>query len=270
MVSAAVVNRLFAGSPGRNRRRPDFGSLGPALHLAGIAVLTLVLASSGAFDSDRLPWARRMLMFGIVSTLLIAQASLLADTARRLAGAGRLRRSAAAALALAGTVLLMTLEIHALKWTPFVPYPPDPLLEFAFFLTPLVASVGGLVLGLKWVGEPAVRPGRRAAAPAPVREPTGGAEPVVRGDVVRVQAVDHYLHVWTPDRTSLVRGRMRDALDLLSTRPGVQPHRSWWVAASEIERMEARGRDHSLVLRDGTRVPVARARMADVRRFLNG
>ena len=122
------------------------------LHLGGIAALTLVLVTSGAFDSDNLPLARRLLMFGVISALLVAQASVIADVARRYSGSSLIETAAAAVFALATTLLLMTIEVHMLKATVVVPYEPDPLPDFALFLAPFVIPVGALVLCLKWSG----------------------------------------------------------------------------------------------------------------------
>ena len=271
MLSAAVVSRPF---PALRRPDPAFGPRGVAvlLHLAGVAALTLVLASSGAFDSDRLPLARRMLMFAVVSALLIGQASLLAGPARRLAGARASRRIVAFVAALAATLLLMTVEIDLLKATPLIPYARDPLPAFALFLAPFVGPVAAVVLGLRWMdaergrrAAPSPRSGGAAHAPGPAAAPDAAVSPVLR-----IQAVDHYLEVWSEGRQRLLRGPMSEVVRRLPPGSGVQPHRSWWIARSEILRMERRGRDHRLVLRDGLRVPVARGRVADVRRFLEG
>ncbi len=263
MVSDAVVSRPFA-APRRPRAASGPGRVATLLHLAAVAALTLVLASSGAFDSDRLALPHRMLMFAVVSALLIGQASLLAGLARGLSGTGRPGKVAAVAAAVAATLLLMTVEIDLLKLTPLAPYDRDPLPGFALFLAPFVAPVAALVIGLRWIERrgPTAPPAPVPAAPAP--EPTAAAACPVR----RIHAVDHYLEVWSEGRRRLLRGSMTEAVRRMPAASGVQPHRSWWIARSEIVRMERRGRDHRLVLSDGQRVPVARARLAEVRRFL--
>jgi hypothetical protein len=281
-MSEAVVNGPFAVLLRSSGVRLGWERRRPALHLAGIGVLTLVLTSSGAFDSDEMSLERRVLMFGVVSTLLVVQASLLADMTRRIGGSALLRKTVAATLALVAMLFLMTVEIHALKSTPVIPYTPDPLPEFALFLAPFVLPLSGLMLGLKWSDRadarrasthreaPAAGSARAARPDAGVqlREPVGAPADWTLDSVQRVQALDHYLHVRTDRRTLLVRGRMCDALGHLSDRAGIQPHRSWWVAHSEIDRIEKCGRDHALLLRNGDRVPVARARVAAVKRLL--
>ena len=248
------------------------------LHLGGIAALTLVLVTSGAFDSDNLPLARRLLMFGVISALLVAQASVIADVARRYSGSSLIETAAAAVFALATTLLLMTIEVHLLKATVVVPYEPDPLPDFALFLAPFVIPVGALVLCIKWFGvarrdSPSVSSVGSLTPPEPCD--TSPPMPALienwpREPILRIRAADHYLEIWTAGGISLVRGRMRDALRRVSRTAGIQPHRSWWVAITEIDRIERRGRDWFLMMKDGDRLPVARGRAASVRLSFGG
>ena len=261
MMSEFVVN-----GPPNNRRDVT-------LHVGGIAALTLVLVTSGAFDSDNLPLARRLLMFGVISALLVAQASAIAGLVRRYSGSSLIETATAAIFSLVTTLLLMTIEVHLLKATVVVPYEPDPLPDFALFLAPFVIPVGALVLCLKWFGvarrdSPSVSSVGSLTPP----EPCDTSPPMLalienwpREPILRIRAADHYLEIWTAGGISLVRGRMRDALRRVSQTAGIQPHRSWWVAISEIVRIERRGRDWFLIMKDGTRLPVARGRAALVR-----
>ncbi len=242
-----------------------------ALHGFGIAALALVLVASGAFDSDDLSLGRRLLMFGVISVLLVGQASLLADIARRAARDSLPALATAAAAAVLATLGLMTIELHLLKSTPVLPYAPDPLPEFALFLFPFVVPVSGFVLALRWsAGAAAERP----APPRAVPEPRPAAPPAASPDgwpvarILRLRAADHYLELWTSQGRQLVRGRLGDALRRLPDAEGVQPHRSWWVALSEIDRIDRQGRDLVLRLVDGERVPLARSRAREVKRAL--
>lgn len=267
-MSDIVVKRPFP-VPVVNRRW--------ALHLGGIAALALVLATSGAFGSDDLPIVRRLIMFGIIAGLLITQASALADLARRFHGLSWARSVCAVLFALAGTLLLMTIEVHLLKSTPIVPYRPDPLPGFALFLAPFVLPVGALVLALRWSAFASRDPHpsrvvKRTALPGPaeIAPPAPDAnEDWPSGPILRVRAADHYLELWTSRGVFLVRGRMRDALCRLPSSEGLQPHRSWWVAFSEVDRLDRRGRDLVLLMENGDRLPVARSRAAEIRRVLD-
>lgn len=267
MMSSYVVN---CPSGGPWRELSDRRYL--ALHITGIAALVFVLVTSGAFGSDDLPLGRRILMFGVVSALLVVQASAIADVVRRYRKPSFIGAAGGIILALATMWVLMTVEVHALKATPIVPYAPDPLPEFGLFLLPFVVPVSALVLSLKWVepAGPAIRPTPvdTIAEPTALRDvplPDGAIDAWPDDTVLRIQAADHYLQLWTSRGTSLVRGRMRDALRRVPGGTGIQPHRSWWIALSEIERIERRGRDMFLLLSDGDCLPVARARTAEVK-----
>jgi hypothetical protein len=251
--------------------RPSTPHTTLALHVGGIVALAVVFAASDAFGSDRLSLERQLLMFGVVSLLLVGQASLAADAARRVVRSARAAPPAAIIAALAATLGLMTVELELLKATPVLPYRHDPLPEFALFLLPVVVPVSALVIALKWQG-PAVGAPSASGRPAPAYDQGAAAGDFIVGradPVLRIQAVDHYLHVWTRGGRALVRGRLSDALREQPPGAGFQPHRSWWVAISEIERIERRGRDFTLRLRDGERVPVARSRAARVRDILD-
>ncbi|HWV61790.1 MAG TPA: LytTR family DNA-binding domain-containing protein [Sphingopyxis sp.] len=260
-MSEFVVN----GPPGSRRDM--------TLHLGGIAALTLVLVTSGAFDSDDLPLARRLLMFGVISGLLVVQASVIADVARRYSGSSLIETATAAVFSLVTTLLLMTIEVHLLKATVVVPYEPDPLPDFALFLAPFVIPVGALVLCIKWFGvarrdSPSVSSVGSLTPPEPCD--TSPPMPALienwpREPILRIRAADHYLEIWTAGGISLVRGRMQDALRRVSRTAGIQPHRSWWVSITEIDRIERRGRDWFLMMKDGESLPVARGRAAAVR-----
>jgi len=252
-----------------------------ALHLVGIGTLTGVLVSGDAFGSGDLPLGRQALMFGVISALLILQASICYDLGRRLRALLPLAAAPAAASAVATTWLLMTMEIELLKDTPIVPYARDPWSEFALFLMPFVVPVASLVVGLKWVSGragipvPALDrpegesvPHAPTQLPPPVPLPAKAFDDWPQNPVLRVQAADHYLQLWTTGGEVLVRGRMQDALAILTDDQGIQTHRSWWVAWSEIKCIERRARDHVLRLHNGEQVPVARARVADVTRRL--
>jgi DNA-binding LytR/AlgR family response regulator len=59
--------------------------------------------------------------------------------------------------------------------------------------------------------------------------------------------------------------RMRDAVAELDGVPGLQVHRSWWVAGEAVERVEKEGERMRLRLVNGMTVPVARSQAGAVR-----
>lgn len=77
------------------------------------------------------------------------------------------------------------------------------------------------------------------------------------GDILYLQMDDHYIRVVTTAGTTLLLMRLRDAIDELEGMPGLQVHRSWWVAAGHVVRRVRDGRRSELQMSDGVIVPVS-------------
>jgi hypothetical protein len=231
---------------------------------AGVICLALLMTSSGAFDTDDLSILHRYALWQVVGALIIGQAILLDARLVRYLPRGRVFRAVAACAAIGLTVLLMTFELHALKFTPLLPKKPDPLFEFAWFVAPPVSAIAGIALLLRQAGSKRVTRGAPSAAaaaePSALELDSWPDEPVLH-----VRADDHYLHVVTTKGKSLIRGRMRDAAMRLKDADGLQIHRSHWVADEAVAKVLLRGRDYRLLLEDGTELPVSRSRVVSIR-----
>lgn len=247
---------------------PDLGRRSPRLLIAGAAGLALLLALSGAFDTDEIGAARRTVLWLIVSGLLIGQASFAHSWLTRLMPPGAVYRGLAAVGTMVVTVALMTVELHGLKLTALPPqaWGHDPLFDLALFIAPTVAVAAGLVMLLRG---PFVRridaarlEGPREAGVPPLRSetPHWPDEPVFW-----VRAHDHYLEVATASRTLFLRGGLGHAVARLKGVPGLQVHRSWWVAKDAVVAVRREGRDLVLVLENGVRAPVGRSRVGRLR-----
>jgi hypothetical protein len=98
---------------------------------------------------------------------------------------------------------------------------------------------------------------------APALAPRAGARFLSRlpsyigADILYLQMEDHYVRVVTAGGTALLLMRLRDAIDELEGVPGLQVHRSWWVAADHVVRLTRDGRRSELQMSDGARVPVS-------------
>ena len=118
---------------------------------------------------------------------------------------------------------------------------------------------------------------RRATASAPtfaepsrpsVVEPRGAAgwkpsfiadvEPTVSGKIRVVEAQEHYIRVQTTDGAGLALCRFRDALRELRPLPGMQVHRSYWVAEDVVTSVRKSRGGMRLVLDNGQEIPVSR------------
>jgi len=78
-------------------------------------------------------------------------------------------------------------------------------------------------------------------------------------DLLCLQMEDHYVRLHTTLGSDMILMRMRDAVDELKGLPGLQVHRSWWVARSAVTGHTLDGRRLALRLSNGMTVPVARA-----------
>jgi len=89
-----------------------------------------------------------------------------------------------------------------------------------------------------------------------------GADP---RDILCLQMEDHYVRVHTAAGSHLVLATLHQALAALEGAPGLQVHRSWWVADRAVAGAVADGRNLRLKLDGGIVAPVARSCVAAVR-----
>lgn len=85
--------------------------------------------------------------------------------------------------------------------------------------------------------------------------------PHVAGDLIALEAQDHYLKVHTDRGSHMLLMRLSDAAAELSEDEGLQVHRGWWVASGAV----ARAGKSRLHLRNGLTVPVSRTYLQAVR-----
>ena len=77
-------------------------------------------------------------------------------------------------------------------------------------------------------------------------------------EVWAVEAEDHYLRLHTSKGQDLILMRLADAVSELEGIEGAQVHRSWWVARDAIADARRGDGRATLVLKDGSEVPVSR------------
>lgn len=169
-------------------------------------------------------------------------------------------------LALAAVVLVVT----------------GPFAMFSFWVAssiwPVLKSVPGLS-PLVWYGEglltaaPQVvlfyalhqrRRARRAKAVGGAACP-GALLGVRPTEVLCLSMEDHYVRVHTATGSNLVLATLAQAIAALGGAPGLQTHRSWWVAEKAVAGAVTEGRNVRLRLTNGGAAPVARTSVATVR-----
>ena len=87
-------------------------------------------------------------------------------------------------------------------------------------------------------------------------------------EILSISMQDHYAQIVTSKGEHLLLIRLSDAIDLLDGQPGLQIHRSHWVATSALKNLTRNGRRHDLHTTDGRTLPVSAARISDVKDML--
>ena len=111
------------------------------------------------------------------------------------------------------------------------------------------------------------RPVDMEAAGDPVQpEFLNKAEGLTLGQVIALQAEEHYVRVHAVDRNVLIYGRFSDAVSEMPKALGLRVHRSWWVADNAVAQARRGERRYRLELVNGTSVPVSDRYLPDARR----
>ncbi|MEC3860203.1 LytTR family transcriptional regulator DNA-binding domain-containing protein [Mesobacterium sp. TK19101] len=95
-----------------------------------------------------------------------------------------------------------------------------------------------------------------------------GGRSIPVDDLHHIEARKHFVKIKTEDGEIEQRARMSDILAQTKGDDGIQPHRSWWVSQHARPRLDDDDGRPVLRLLDNTVVPIARARLEEVRRWL--
>lgn len=82
--------------------------------------------------------------------------------------------------------------------------------------------------------------------------------PEKRGELLYMSMQDHYVEIVTSKGRELVLLRLADAIGEAGGASGIQVHRSHWAAFSAISSIRRDGGKSSVVMSDGTELPVSR------------
>ncbi len=89
--------------------------------------------------------------------------------------------------------------------------------------------------------------------------------PENRGPILHMTVADHYTEVTTTRGRELILLRFSDAIEEIGGTPGLQVHRSHFVADAHVERLLRADGRLTVVLKDGSEIPVSRSRTEAVR-----
>ncbi len=99
----------------------------------------------------------------------------------------------------------------------------------------------------------------------PVRTIRDRLPPAVRAPLIRMATADHYVDVHTQKGHALVLIRMADAMNETQLDAGMQVHRGHWVAFDAIDSLIREDGKPFLALKDGSKIPVSRGYLKDVK-----
>jgi DNA-binding LytR/AlgR family response regulator len=89
--------------------------------------------------------------------------------------------------------------------------------------------------------------------------------PAQRGALIALLVQDHYVEIVTDRGKTLVLMRLADAIKEAAAVPGLQIHRSHWVARDAVVRAHRSDGKIVLELRNGLRLPVSRGYLPGAR-----
>ncbi len=87
----------------------------------------------------------------------------------------------------------------------------------------------------------------------------------LRGNLSHLSMQDHYVDIVTDKGSKLVLLRLADAIAETEPVPGLQIHRSHWVALDAVARTRREGDRHFVELKDGAVLPISRSSLPAAR-----
>jgi hypothetical protein len=239
------------------------GQLGEPRVWGGVAVVGGVAGLVGPFGTFDLPLLSRLGYWSLVAATTFALGAATAELATAWLR-DRLPRWLSLLVAGLAPGLPVTLLVLALDRMAFGPSTASAAEVLSLAITCTLISLG-VVAGSALIA------GRPVPIPAPSPEPAGLPRLLLRlplqkrGRILHLRVTDHYVEVTTDRGTELLLLRLSDAIAETEGVPGLQVHRSHWVALDAVRRAVRRGGRWMLELETGGEVPVSRSSIAAAR-----
>lgn len=232
--------------------------LGRPMTLSGLAGAVALLVLTGPFGTlESLTLAARAGYWGIVVISTYATGTAIDIVLRpRLVGRGRATCLAGVALA---TAFAVTALVSLLNGVLLGLWPQGdgmgPIIGSIF----LVAAIASLLLQLQG----------QATAPAETASP----HPLLmdrlpldkRGPLVALSVEDHYVRIRTTRGETMLLMRLADAIRETVPTPGLQVHRSHWIALDAVRAVRREGDRAILTMTTGRDIPASRSHMTALR-----
>ncbi|HEV7340781.1 MAG TPA: LytTR family DNA-binding domain-containing protein [Sphingopyxis sp.] len=274
----------------------DLGWRDFAVHMSAYVMIAMLMSVIGPFDTGGDPFLWRFsywtVMLGVFGGIVMPLTARLLRNSRAFGGFSLLG-GGVATLALAAapmTIFVSWCDVlfrHVVETTERLPFVDidlvrtrlgsagamhwtDGALLYVHVLAIVIVSIG--LTSLYIVRGHPVSPPRDPCA----LTPRAGARFLSRlpthigGDILYLRMEDHYIRVVTTIGGTLLLMRLRDAIDELEGVPGLQVHRSWWVATGHVVRRVRDGRRSGLQMSDGVIVPVSASYRTLVDAFVAG
>lgn len=233
--------------------------------LIGVGAAGVITGLAGPFGTgDYLGLLARLAYWLVLCFGTFLTGSLLIGPGIRALMARGLPRMGAALVAAVLAGLVITAEVALLNWVVFALPPTDPAYLADVALNGVIISAVITLAALFLADEaPADPPPSGATRPAPALLTRLPLEK--RGALVSLTVQDHYVEVVTTKGRDLVLMRLTDAIRETDPTPGLQVHRSHWVATDQVRSARRDGARAVLTLGDGRDIPVSRSNVAAVK-----
>ena len=220
--------------------------------LIALAGATVILAIMGPFGTDEAMRAVPRLAYWAVVVLVSYSIGYAANA---VATGGLARRIAVAGALTALGVVPLVFALNALT----LGYLPDGV--GALVLAFNVCAISVVLAGIFQVAH-AHADGAAQDGPPDLLDRLPLAK---RGPLVALSVEDHYVRVRTTQGEEMVLMRLADAIRETRGVPGLQVHRSHWVALDQVRAAARRGDGAVLTMATGPEIPVSRANVAEIR-----
>lgn len=226
-----------------------------------MAGMSVVLALSGPFDTLALMGMPARLVYWTVLVFgVYATGTVITDTLNPQLRPGRLGYGGTAIITgtlngiIAGTIVIL-LNAWLFDARPRPLASPAAALGFCLLVALVVNGLHALSEYRNRNRETTGTGTDQRAGVAPLVE---RLQPDRRGELVALRVQDHYVEVTTTGGQDMLLMRLRDAIRETAPEPGLQVHRSHWVAAAHVRASQLHGETATLILSDGRSVPVSR------------
>lgn len=227
----------------------------------GLVAVGVILGLAGPFGTaGTLPAAGLMAYWVAVAAVGFFLGTGVATLTAEVLRAARAPRWPSVLVAGAVTGLANLSALLLINWLVFRLSPTDP--AYLWALAPNVVIISMIIAAAFVAIEDHLAPRTSAAAPPRILDRLPLDK---RGALLSLSVQDHYVEVVTTKGAELVLMRLSDAMAEVGDTPGLQVHRSHWVALGAVRAARRDGARAILTLSDGRDIPVSRTYLPAIR-----